>query len=307
MTDHTDQPLLPTRSLSPGQTTQVWVVDVDNGVPELVYSSDELLLEAPNWAPDGAGLLLNGDGLLWRLDLEPTVALAPVPIEDLPPINNDHVVDGPRGLIYLSATDGHLYVAPIAGGTATQISHDSTRHHYLHGVSPDGGTLAFVDLPRGDFSAVGRLALIAAAGGETAYPAAGSRHIDGPEYSADGAWIYLNTEEFATRPGHAQLARVPATGGDLERLVVSDTVDWFPHLSPDGTRATYISFPTGTLGHPADLAVTIHVVNTSDWTQPLQSIPLFGGQGTLNVNSWSPDGRRFAYVAYPISSSRMQR
>ena len=127
-------------------------------------------------------------------------------------------------------------------------------------MSPDGSTLAFVDLPRGDFSAAGRFSLIPVTGGETTYPEAGSRHIDGPEYSADGAWIYLNTEEFGARPGHAQLARVPATGGDLEQLVVSDTVDWFPHLSPDGTHATYIRFPTGTLGHPADLEVEIHVV-----------------------------------------------
>ena len=301
MTQTTGQPLLPTRTLAAGQTTQVWVVDLDRTDPELVYTSDELLLEAPNWAPDGAGLLLNGDGLLWRLDLAPAVTLTPVPIEDLPPINNDHVVDGPRGLIYLSANDGHLYVAPITGGTATRISHDPTRYHFLHGVSPDGSTLAFVDLPKGDFCATGRLSLIPAAGGETTYPAAGSRHIDGPEYSADGAWIYLNTEEFGAQPGHAQLARVPATGGEVEQLVVSDTVDWFPHLSPDETHAAYISFPTGTQGHPADLAVQIHVVNTRDWTQPLQSIPLFGGQGTLNVNSWSPDGRRFAFVAYPIS------
>jgi TolB protein len=239
--------------------------------------------------------------LLWRLELEPTASLSPVPIDALPPINNDHVLDAPRGLIYLSANDGHLYVAPITGGTATRISHDSNRFHFLHGVSPDGTTLAFVDLPRGDFAAAGRLSLIPATGGDTTYPAAGSRHIDGPEYTADGAWIYLNTEEFGGRPGHAQLARVPATGGELEQLVVSDTVDWFPHLSPDGTHATYISFPTGTLGHPANLAVTIHVVETDDWTKPLLSIPLFGGQGTLNVNSWSPDGRRFAFVSYPIS------
>jgi TolB protein len=300
MTQTTEQPLLPTRTLAAGQTTQVWVVDLDRAEPELVYSSDELLLEAPNWAPDGTGLLLNGDGLLWRLDLEPTVALAQVMIDDLPPINNDHVVDAPRGLIYLSANDGHLYVAPIAGGTATRISHDPTRYHFLHGVSPDGATLAFVDLPRGDFSAAGRLSLIPATGGVTTYPAAGSRHIDGPEYAADGDWIYLNTEEFGVRPGHAQLARVPATGGQLEQLVDSDTVDWFPHLSPDGAHATYISFPTGTLGHPADLDVQIHVVDTSDWNSPLLSVPLFGGQGTLNVNSWSPDGRRFAYVAYPL-------
>jgi len=300
MTQTTDQPMLPTRGLAVGQTTQVWVVDLDRSEPELVYSTDELLLEAPNWAPDGTGLLLNGDGLLWRLDLEPTASLSPILIAGLPPINNDHVVDAPRDLIYLSANDGHLYVAPVAGGTASRISHDSTRYHFLHGVSPDGTTLAFVDLPRGDFSAAGRLSLIPATGGDTTYPAAGSRHIDGPEYTADGDWIYLNTEEFGVRPGHAQLARVPATGGELEQLVVSDTVDWFPHLSPDGTHATYISFPTGTLGHPADLEVQIHVVDTGDWTRHLLSVPLFGGQGTLNVNSWSPDGRRFAYVAYPL-------
>ena len=141
-----------------------------------------------------------------------------------------------------------------------------------------------------------------AAGGAISYPEAGSKHIDGPEYSLDGAWIYLNTEEFGSQPGHAQLARVPATGGALERLLVSDCVDWFPHLSPDGRHAAYISFPPGTLGHPADLEVEIRVVDVGDWESPLHSFALFGGQGTINVNSWSTDGRRFAYVAYPIAS-----
>ena len=87
----------------------------------------------------------------------------------------------------------------------------------------------------------------------------------------------------------------------MERLVTSETVDWFPHLSPDGELATYISFPTGTLGHPADLAVEVRVVRTADWSRVVQRYRLFGGQGTINVNSWSPDGRRFAYVAYPLS------
>ena len=297
MTD-VDLPLLPTRSLADGQRTEVWVFDLDSDGPVLVHTTDELLLEAPNWAPDGKALLLNGHGRLWRLDLGGD--LHQVPIAELPAINNDHVLDAPRGLIYLSANDGHLYVAPIAGGAARRVSHDSTRYHFLHGVSPDGTTLAFVDLPRGDFSAAGRLALMPAAGGETSYPAAGSRHLDGPEYSPDGGWLYLNTEEFGRRPGHAQLARVPADGGQLEQLVVSDTVDWFPHLAPDGEHACYVSFPTGTLGHPADLDVTISVVRTDDWSRPLRTIPLFGGQGTLNVNSWSPDGRRFGYVGYPI-------
>ncbi|HEX7210461.1 MAG TPA: biopolymer transporter Tol, partial [Propionibacteriaceae bacterium] len=134
------------------------------------------------------------------------------------------------------------------------------------------------------------------------YPSAGSSHLDGPEYSPDGAWLYLNTEEYASRPGHAQLARVPVGGGSIERLLESDTVDWFPHLSPDGKLANYISFPMGTLGHPADLEVEVRLVRTADWSNIVQRFPLFGGQGTINVNSWSPDGRRFAYVAYPVQS-----
>lgn len=129
----------------------------------------------------------------------------------------------------------------------------------------------------------------------------GTGHCDGPEWSPDGAWIYYNTESFTEDPGHAQLARIADGGGAPERLLDSETVDWFPHLSPDGRHASYLSFPAGTLGHPADLEVEVKVVSTDDWTTPLQTYPLFGGQGTINVNSWSPDGTRFAFVTYPIS------
>ncbi|MEG7628347.1 TolB family protein, partial [Listeria monocytogenes] len=87
--------------------------------------------------------------------------LTPVPLDGLPPINNDHVLDAARALVYLSANDGHIYVAPIDGGRARRITHDPSRFHFLHGVSPDGGTLAFVELPVGDIAAPGRLALIA--------------------------------------------------------------------------------------------------------------------------------------------------
>jgi len=288
------------RNLRPGQRSEVWIAEADGGPPELVYSTSTVLLEAPNWSPDGHGLLLNGDGQLWRLDLQSGRELSEVPIEDLPPINNDHVIDAERGLVYLSADDGHIYVAPVEGGTARRVTHASNRYHFLHGVSPDGATLAFVELPRTTFSVPGRLALVSSAGGETRYLQSGRSHLDGPEYSPDGAWLYLNTEEYASQAGHAQLARIPAGGGRMERLVASGSVDWFPHLSPDGEYATYISFPAGTVGHPPDLDVQVRLVRTADWCQILSSFPLFGGQGTLNVNSWSPDSRRFAFVTYPV-------
>lgn len=287
------------RKLQPGQRAEVWIAAADSGSTELAYSTDHLLLEAPNWAPDGGGLLLNGDGLLWRLNLEPQAELKRVPIADLPPINNDHVIDAKRGLIYLSANDGHIYLAPVEGGTAKRVTHDSSRNHFLHGVSPDGATLAFIELPRADSSVPGRLALIPSAGGEPRYPEAGSSHLDGPEYSPDGVWLFFNTEEFARRPGHAQLARMPAEGGQIERLVESESVDWFPHLSPDGELASYLSFPPGTLGHPPDLDVEVRLVRTANWGDAVWRFPLYGGQGTINVNSWSPDSSRFAFVAYP--------
>jgi hypothetical protein len=93
---------------------------------------------------------------------------------------------------------------------------------------------------------------------------------------------------------------MPAAGGPVERLVESETVDWFPHLSPDSEFASYISFPSGTLGHPPDLNVEVRLVRTADWPNVLGRFRLFGGQGTLNVNSWSPDSRRFAFVTYPL-------
>jgi TolB protein len=300
MTEYPDDLEIVPRTLQAGQRSEVWIAEVGRDLAELVYATDTLLLEAPNWAPDGRGLLLNGDGLLWRLDLEPEVELQRVPIDDLPPINNDHVLDSERGLIYLSANDGHIYVAPVQGGTAKRVTHDASRYHFLHGVSPDGATLAFVELSRTDLSIPGRLALVSSAGGETRYPAAGSSHLDGPEYSPDGGWLYFNTEEFASRPGHAQLARMPAAGGRMEHLVESDSVDWFPHLSPDGALASYISFPRGTLGHPPDLDVEVRLVRTADWRDVVWRFPLSGGQGTLNVNSWSRDSRRFGFVAYPV-------
>ena len=140
--------------------------------------------------------------------------------------------------------------------------------------------------------------------GESTVVDVGQGHLDGPEWSPDGRWIYVNTEAFTEQPGHAQLARVsdPSgdAGGESERLVSSDTVDWFPHISPDAQWASYIAFPAGTRGHPADLDVEVRVVATADWSAPVQRYPLFGGQGTINVNSWSPDSGRFAFVAYPI-------
>lgn len=259
-----------------------------------------MLLEAPNWTLDGQALILNGDGALWQLDLSGG-AIEKIAITGIPDLNNDHVLAPDGTGIFLSANDGHIYKAELRGSGAERLTAEDGTFHFLHGVSPDGLELAYVGIDGGDFSKPGRLMTMPANGGASAVVDTGPGHCDGPEYSPDGKWLYFNTESFTTQAGHAQIARVRVDGTGLERLLDSGTVDWFPHLSPDGRFASYIRFPSGTVGHPADLPVDVVVVSTSDWATPLHAWPLFGGQGTLNVNSWSPDSARFAFVAYPAN------
>ena len=289
------------RTLQPNQRCEVWIASV-TGDAELVFSTDEVLLEAPNWTLDGTALILNGDGRLWRFD-PGAGSLREVPLTGIPDLNNDHVLAPDGESILLSANDGRIYRAALSGGPASRITDDDGSFHFLHGVSPDGAQLAYVGIEAGDFTQPGRLMTIASDGGAAASVDVGPGHCDGPEYSPDGKWFYLNTESFTSAPGHAQLARIQADGTGFEQLLTSETVDWFPHLSPDGRYASYISFPSGTEGHPADLPVDVVLVSTEDWTVPLHTWPLFGGQGTLNVNSWSPDSERFAFVAYPLTDS----
>jgi TolB protein len=291
---------MPYRTLKPGQRAHIHVHDAVTGEDTVVHESDDVLFEAPNWSLDGEGLLVNGNGVLWSLAPEPGAQPQRIEHEGLPEINNDHVL-GPDGRsVFLSAMDGHIYRGDLGGGAVERVTADEGVWHFLHGVSPDGRRLAYVRMA--SFEEPGRLALQPAGGGATTIVDTGDGHIDGPEFSPDGSWLYFNTERWADEPGHAQLARVPVDGGEVERLVTSRTVDWFPHLAPDGVTAVYLEFPAGTQGHPADREVSLVVVSTDDWTSPRERIAVPGGQGTINVNSWAPDGRRFAYVSYPGGS-----
>lgn len=290
------------RVLAPGQTCRLHVFDATTRTDTVVSEFDDILFEAPNWAADGKTLYLNGNGALWAVLLDHPDEPHHIAYEGLPAINNDHVLDPGGTSIYMSAMDGHIYQGPLTGGVVRRVTFEGDVWHYLHGVSPDGNTLGFVRIDTS--GSPGRLALIPADGGPVTVVDTGAGHIDGPEWSPDGEWIYFNTERWAAKPGHAQLARVPSAAPSpdtVERLASTDTVDWFPHLSPDGHHAVYLQYPAGTEGHPENVPVELVVVDLSDWSAPLARVPLFGGQGTINVNSWSPDSRRFAYVSYPVS------
>ncbi len=289
------------RILREGQATCVWVYDLvaESCLP--VHVNTQLLLEAPNCVRDGS-LILNGAGKLWSLS--PQGLLTLIPLEGIPDINNDHVLDPDGEHIYLSANDWQIYRARLEGGSALRVTNGAEipgLMHFLHGVSPDGKSLAFIGLePEGaNWWAHANVFTVSSSGKNYQRLTSGTTPFDGSEYSPDGEWLYVNTEVF---DGHSQIARMRPDGSGIEQLTFDDNVNWFPHPSPDGEMATYISFPPGTQGHPENVWVDIKLVSIDDWESPETISHIFGGQGSLNVNSWNPNSLQFAFVSYPEES-----
>ncbi|MGA8089408.1 MAG: hypothetical protein WCA10_19195 [Terracidiphilus sp.] len=246
--------------------------------------------EAPNWSRDGTHFLFNQDGGIYRLAV---TGGEPVRIKTDPEVkcNNDHGIspDGTMLAISDSTETGKslVYTVPIAGGTPKKIT--PTGPSYWHGWSPDGGTLAFVG-ERGDNFDI--YAMPVNGGTEKRLTTAAGLD-DGPEYSPDGQWIYFNSE----RTGHMQIWRMHPDGSGQEQVIMDETNDWFPHISPDGKWMTFVAFEKGVTGHPPDKDVTLNVMSLADKKVKVLA-KLFGGQGTNNVPSWSPDSTKVAFVSY---------
>ena len=289
MTGHDPQPDAG-RQLLLGQHAELRILDIKTGKCRLVQSFDRLI-EAPNWSADGSELIVNADGSLWRVLADGTGSLTSIESRGLPPINNDHLLHPSGESAYVSGRDGHLYeVDLISSKPARRVSNDHAGLHryYLHGISPDGSTLAYVAREQRAAGVVTtNLFTIPAAGGADQRLTGLDLPHDGPDYSADGAWLYFNSERAS--PGQAQCFRIPSAGGAVEQLTCDDRVNWFPHPSPNGKDVVYLSFAPGTQGHPANRQVELKLLGAA--CAPAKVLrSLFGGQGTLNVNSWGPRG-----------------
>lgn len=301
MSDDTTETMM-NRVLLPGQICVIRVFDLATGTARTVHQSTDTLFEAPNWSRDDQ-LIVNADGALWSLASDGSTAPTRIPIDGVPDLNNDHVLAASGDGVFVSANDFHIYEASLAGGPARQVTSEDGSLHFLHGVSPDGATLAYVRLePNGDdwwASATIHEVEIDGSGDRAVTTHPGP--ADGPEYSPDGQWIYFNSEQFDK--GRAQIGRIRPDGSGLEQLTFDERVNWFPHLAPSGAAAVYLSFPDGTEGHPADKTVQLVLVTDDDWGKGRVVAQFNGGQGTINVNSWAPDGHAFAFVEYPKASS----
>jgi len=249
--------------------------------------------EAPNWTKDNM-LLFNGGGRLLRI---PADGGKPETIDTgfATRVNNDHVnsPDGTMMGISDQSQEEHrslIYVVPIGGGTPRKVTAKSPS--YLHGWSPDGKTLAFCGDRNGNFDVY----TIPAAGGEETRLTTAEGLDDGPEYSPDGKYIYFNS----IRSGLMQIWRMKPDGSDQEQVTPDDGYNnWFAHVSPDGKRMVFLTYEKGVSGHPENQDVMLRMMTLGN---PKISVlaKLFGGQGTINVPSWSPDGLRLAFVSYQL-------
>ncbi len=279
----------------PKITSHIHISSADGKQDTIVYKAAKRF-EAPNWSPDGKYLLMNSEGKLWKLPVqggEPAM----VDSGSIDHVNNDHGItkDGK----WIAISSGEVYVLPAEGGTPKQLT--NAKPSYFHGWSPDGRTLALCAKRGDNFD----IYTVPVEGGPEVRLTTSPGYDDGPDYSPDGKWIYFNSD----RSGSWDIWRMPATGAGpddskAERVTSDDYEDWFAHPSPDSKWLVLISFEKGTKGHPANQNVMLRRMRMpGDHVHPakLEVIKkLFGGQGTMNVNSWSPDSKRFAYVSYSL-------
>jgi TolB protein len=251
-------------------------------------------LQAPNWTKDGRALIYNSDGLLYRFDLTAGTS-AVIDTGSAKSNNNDHVLsfNGNRlGISNMIPDDGGtsiIYTLPVGGGRPVRATPKGPS--YLHGWSPDGRTLVYTGGRSGNYDVY----KIPARGGKETRLTKSKGLDDGPEFTPDGRYILFNSD----RKGGMRIWRMLADGKGQMQVTTDSLQDWFPHISPDGRWVVFLSYEKDVDpgDHPFYKQVYIRMMPINGGEVRVLAY-VYGGQGTINVPSWSPDGKRIAFVSY---------
>lgn len=279
--------ILETVDIQTGERTQLAVFD--------------FLIEAPNWTSDGQRLIYNSLGRLYSFDLSNRESKR-IDSGFADHCNNDHVLSPDNTQMAVShhtQEDGQsrIYIVPLEGGRPVHpILITPLAPSYLHGWSPDGSELAYCAERNGQYD----IYTIPVTGGVETQLTDSPGLNDGPEYSPDGKHIWFNS----VRTGLMQVWRMSSDGSEQTRMTFEESNNWFPHLSPNGEFVAYIAYKKDDVApgdHPPNKHVEIRLM-LSGGGESRTLVKLFGGQGTINVNSWSPDSSKLAFVSYELNS-----
>ncbi|MBW8000910.1 MAG: DUF1349 domain-containing protein [Planctomycetes bacterium] len=266
-------------------------INIETGKRKIIYQAKEHF-EAPNWSRDGKSLIFNQGGKIYTIDVN---GGKPQLIDTgfATHCNNDHGLspDGKQFVVSHHTEKGsQIFILPSKGGEPKLVT--ELAPSYWHGWSPDGKTLAYCAERNGQYD----IYTIPVEGGKETRLTDAPGLDDGPDYSPDGKYIYINSE----RTGLMKIWRIDADGKNQTQITTDpDYADWFAHPSPDGKWIIFVSFDKSVKGHPANKDVALRLMPV-DGGKPKIIAELFGGQGTINVPSWSPDSKYAAFVSYRL-------
>ena len=280
--------------------SSLYIYTLETGKAELVLK-EKRHFEAPNWSHDGQFLLINASGILEKVSIEGE-KLGVLPTGDIKNANNDHGYSFDGKTLFISSSlpsikGGSSLIFKVASEGGSPIRLTDNTPSYWHGVSPDGKTIVYCAERGGNYDVY---AMSSDGGAETRLTDAEGLD-DGPEYSPDGKYIYLNS----FRSGKMQIWRMHPDGSMPAQVTVDNYSNWFAHISPNSKQATIISYLEDQgQKHPFGRQVKLRLVNLEDKTIKDLTEPFFGGQGTINVPSWSPNGKKFAFVKYELEDKK---